>query len=296
VDEKVEAISRTFLGLSHTMKIYVKYSLGHQRAFEKLKMLMETDEFGHLLQGVEAMPGFKATEMTGFLIKPVQRICRYPLLLKEILKSTPAGHHTLSELQEALQCMEQTIVEINEAQRSIERELNLMRAQQDLRLFGMDIDVISPTRTLVIDGPMMLVPVIRKGSGNTKISKKPKQGHYFLFDDFFLFVMNTKKKETPHIFIPVDQALVTDPGENALEIIHAGQQIWMFVLPSYHDKVFLMQKLNQIIEDNLQEARARSSGYELGKSKLNIVTLSRSGKLKTKRTKGKEGKSEIFGH
>ena len=141
------------------------------------------------------------------------------------MKSTPAGHHTLPELQEALECMEQTLLEINEAQRSIERELNLMRAQQDLRLFGMvhspsllsllfiyfklfllflfillfilllqDIDVMSPTRTLVLDGPMCLVPVIRKTSGS-KVSKKPKQGHYFLFDDFFLFVMNTKKKE-----------------------------------------------------------------------------------------------------
>lgn len=27
VDDKVNAISRTFLGLSHTLKIYVKYSL-----------------------------------------------------------------------------------------------------------------------------------------------------------------------------------------------------------------------------------------------------------------------------
>ena len=28
------------------------------------------------------MPGFKTAEMHGFLIKPVQRICRYPLLIK----------------------------------------------------------------------------------------------------------------------------------------------------------------------------------------------------------------------
>lgn len=41
---------------------------------------------------------------------------------------------------------------------------------------------------------MRLVPVIRKTGGN-KVSKKPKQGHYFLFDDFFLFVMESKKKE-----------------------------------------------------------------------------------------------------
>eukprot|EP00026_Physarum_polycephalum_P001560 Phypoly_transcript_01562.p1 GENE.Phypoly_transcript_01562~~Phypoly_transcript_01562.p1 ORF type:complete len:996 (+),score=153.51 Phypoly_transcript_01562:124-3111(+) len=287
-DDKVAAISRTFLGLAHTMKIYVKYSLGHQRALEKLKTLLETDEYGPLLKRVEAMPGFKSSEMSGYLIKPVQRICRYPLLIKEIVKSTPAGHHTLEELQEALNCVEQTLQEINEAQGSIERELNLMRAQHDLRLFGMDIDVMSPTRSLVLDGPIRLVPVIRK-TGGSKIIKKPKEGHYFLFDDFFLFVMNTKKKETPHIFIPAEQSLVKDPGENALEIIHSGQDIWMFVLPSYHDKVFLMQKLNQIIDENLQETRRAGGPDKVGKSTLNMATLSR-----TKSKKKKKGLGDMF--
>ena len=57
---------------------------------------------------------------------------------------------------------------------------------------------MSPTRTLVLDGPMRLVPVIRKTSGS-KVIKKPKEGHYYLFDDFFLFVMDTKKKEISNI-------------------------------------------------------------------------------------------------
>lgn len=82
----------------------------------------------------------------------MQRICRYPLLLRvssvkvsflilipyqELVKSTPSDHTTYSELHEALECMEQVITEINEAQKQIERELNLMRAQQELRLYGM---------------------------------------------------------------------------------------------------------------------------------------------------------------
>lgn len=64
-DEKVNNIARTFLRLSHTLKIYVKYSVyvffektknlifyssGHQRAFEKVNHLFETEEFGASLQ------------------------------------------------------------------------------------------------------------------------------------------------------------------------------------------------------------------------------------------------------
>jgi hypothetical protein len=57
-----------------------------------------------------------------------------------------------------------------------------------------------------------------------------------------------------------------------------------------------MQKLNQIIEENLQEARARNGGMDgnkSGKSALNIATL-RSGKKNKKKGK-KETISELFG-
>lgn len=281
VDDKIKNISRTFLGLSHTLKIYAKYSLGHQRAFDKLNHLFETEEFGTLLQDIESMPGFKAAKMSSFLIKPVQRICRYPLLLKELVKSTPSDHSTYIDLQEALENMELTIEEINEAQRQIERELNLMRAQQELRLFGMDLDIMSPTRTLVLDGPILLVPVLRK---TNKVHKTPKEGYYFLFDDFFLFIRRTKKTQVPHIFIPTDHALVTDPGENAIEIVHVGDLIWMFVLPTYHDKVFLFQKLEQLIADNARDAAAAGQGLTSSdkspsRSALNIATLTRSGTM-----------------
>lgn len=278
VDEKIANIAKTFVRLSPSLKIYVKYSVGHQRAFEKINKLFETEEFGGLLEAVESMPGFKSGKIASFLIKPVQRICRYPLLLKELVKSTPAEHYIFPDLQDALEAMEHTITDINEAQRQIERELNLMKAQQELRLLGMDLDVMSPTRQLVLDGPMLLVSALRKSS---KSSKSPKEGHYFLFDDFFLFVRRAKKTEIPHIFIPADQILVTDPGENALEIIHVGQQIWMFILPTYHDKVFLFQKLESLIEENLKEAkrlhtRVKPTSLDLGQSKSALNVSSRS--------------------
>jgi hypothetical protein len=52
-----------------------------------------------------------------------------------------------------------------------------------------------------------------------------------------------------------------------------------------------MQKLNQIIEDNLQETRLRNfaGADKSGKSTLNIATLSRS-----KSKKKKKGLGDIF--
>src|SRR3990167_8226192 len=42
-------------------------------------------------------------ELDSFLIIPLQRICKYPLLLKELLKSTPPGHTDFASLSDAVE-------------------------------------------------------------------------------------------------------------------------------------------------------------------------------------------------
>lgn len=52
-----------------------------------------------------------------FLIKPVQRVMRYPLLLMELLGATPESHHDRPQLTEALQAVKEINVNINEYKR-----------------------------------------------------------------------------------------------------------------------------------------------------------------------------------
>lgn len=52
-----------------------------------------------------------------FLIKPVQRVMRYPLLLMELLGATPESHHDRPLLTEALQAIKEINVNINEYKR-----------------------------------------------------------------------------------------------------------------------------------------------------------------------------------
>ncbi|KAG9338353.1 hypothetical protein JZ751_025912, partial [Albula glossodonta] len=49
-----------------------------------------------------------------FLIKPVQRVMRYPLLLMELLNATPESHHDRKQLAEAVLCVKEINVNINE--------------------------------------------------------------------------------------------------------------------------------------------------------------------------------------
>ena len=56
----------------------------------------------------------------GFLLTPVQKICKYPLQLGELLKYTRAQHPDYLPLQEALRVMKGVAFRINERKRTIE--------------------------------------------------------------------------------------------------------------------------------------------------------------------------------
>lgn len=58
--------------------------------------------------------------LEGFLLTPVQKICKYPLQLKELLKYTHLEHPDYTSLQRALEMMKKTAMLINERKRKME--------------------------------------------------------------------------------------------------------------------------------------------------------------------------------
>ncbi|KAF9182157.1 hypothetical protein BGZ51_004906, partial [Haplosporangium sp. Z 767] len=62
-------------------------------------------------------------DLKDYLIKPIQRICRYPLLLKEILRLTSLDDPEYQYLEQAHELMKRMAQEMDEAQRAVERKL-----------------------------------------------------------------------------------------------------------------------------------------------------------------------------
>ncbi|VDM29823.1 unnamed protein product [Toxocara canis] len=58
--------------------------------------------------------------LEGFLLTPVQRICRYPLQLTELLKATPVSHLDREPVQAAATAMKSVAASINEKKRRLE--------------------------------------------------------------------------------------------------------------------------------------------------------------------------------
>lgn len=80
-----------------------------------------------------------------FLMKPVQRICRYPLLLKHILQTTPAAHSDRAALAQALAKVEAVVATVNERRRHVENSERIMAIDAQLGLAA-DASLLTPTR------------------------------------------------------------------------------------------------------------------------------------------------------
>ncbi|KAG0308029.1 T-lymphoma invasion and metastasis-inducing protein 2 [Dissophora globulifera] len=62
-------------------------------------------------------------DLKDFLIKPIQRVCRYPLLLKEILRLTSEDDPEYQYVEQTYQLMREKAKEMDETQRVVERKL-----------------------------------------------------------------------------------------------------------------------------------------------------------------------------
>jgi Rho guanine nucleotide exchange factor 4 len=58
--------------------------------------------------------------LEGFLLTPVQRICKYCLLLRELLKATPESHPDHASVDAACNAMRSVANDINDKKRRLE--------------------------------------------------------------------------------------------------------------------------------------------------------------------------------
>lgn len=105
-----------------------------------------------------------------FLIKPVQRVMRYPLLLMELLGATPESHHDRPQLTQALQAVKEINVNINEYKRRKDLGKDLLKPA-GLSVFG---KVFIQYKVWTVFPLLPTVVKYRKGDGDTFIDKISK--------------------------------------------------------------------------------------------------------------------------
>ncbi|NXO05177.1 ARH38 factor, partial [Rhinopomastus cyanomelas] len=134
VEPPMQVIGEVFLQMKGPLEdTYKTYCYRHDDAHTMLESYEKDEELKqhlrHCVQSLKEKPNL--TDMGSLMIKPVQRVMKYPLLLSELLNSTPASHPDHKVLQDALFAMKNINVNINELKRRKDLVLKYKRNDDD---------------------------------------------------------------------------------------------------------------------------------------------------------------------
>ncbi|XP_044024305.1 intersectin-2a isoform X2 [Siniperca chuatsi] len=143
-------------------------------------------DFKDFLKKIATNYRCKGMPLSSFLLKPMQRITRYPLLIKNILEHTPDGHADRSPLREALERAEELCSQVNEGVREKENSDRLEWIQSHVQCEGPIEHLVFNSLTNCL-GPRKLLH-----SGRLHKTKSSRELWAFLFNDFLLLTHSAK--------------------------------------------------------------------------------------------------------
>uniref|UniRef100_UPI003AAB5237 intersectin-2-like n=1 Tax=Centroberyx gerrardi TaxID=166262 RepID=UPI003AAB5237 len=143
-------------------------------------------DFKDFLKKIATNYRCKGMPLSSFLLKPMQRITRYPLLIKNILEHTPDGHADRGPLREALERAEELCSQVNEGVREKENSDRLEWIQTHIQCEGLIEHLVFNSLTNCL-GPRKLLH-----SGRLHKTKSSRELWAFLFNDFLLLTHSAK--------------------------------------------------------------------------------------------------------
>ncbi|KAM9462328.1 dynamin-binding protein isoform 1-T1 [Clarias gariepinus] len=138
--QNTDSIGKVFLDFrSELEQVYKVYCQNHDDAIALLESYEKDENIQkHVLECLENLRAIyhewgktNYINLGSFLIKPVQRVMRYPLLLMELLNATPESHHDRKLLAEAVSSVKGINVNINEYKRRKDLVVKYRKGDED---------------------------------------------------------------------------------------------------------------------------------------------------------------------
>nr|XP_037281605.1 intersectin-1-like isoform X2 [Rhipicephalus microplus] len=160
---------------------YVRFCSCQVRSMAFIQQRSENDpRFKAFTREFCKNPRTRGMPFTSFLLKPMQRMTKYPLMIKKIREYTDASHPDLGYLDEALEKAEQLCSQINEAVKERENADHLEWAQSHIQCNGISERLVFNSLTNILGSRKFL------HSGSLTKVKSGKELVGFLFNDFLL--------------------------------------------------------------------------------------------------------------
>nr|KAG5708226.1 hypothetical protein BaRGS_021160 [Batillaria attramentaria] len=109
-----------FLNKTQQFEIYSEYCNNHPAACEELREMYRVKRYRHFFEACRLLQEMTEIPLEGFLLTPVQKICKYHLQLAELLKYTAPEHPDYPHVQAAVDAMKKIAKLVNERKRKME--------------------------------------------------------------------------------------------------------------------------------------------------------------------------------
>ncbi|XP_076230784.1 uncharacterized protein LOC143176975 isoform X2 [Calliopsis andreniformis] len=176
-------MANTFIKHNSGFKVYTEYCTNYPRTVSVLTDLMGQEETAHAFRERQAALGH-ALPLGSFLLKPVQRILKYHLLLENLSKEYGADCELRENEAEGRKAIEEALA----AMTGIAKHINAMKRRHEHAVRVQEIQSLLygwPGPDLTTSGEL-----VAEGRFRMRGAKAPR--HAFLFDRMLLL---TKKKE-----------------------------------------------------------------------------------------------------
>jgi len=198
LQKKDKQIHVTFERMADFLKMYTQYINGYDLAMETINKLSKKSKFRKFLQATQTSVG---QSLMSFLIMPVQRIPRYVLLLKELIKHTQPGDLQLEPLQRSLDKVTDIAAYVNEQKRQMESRATLLHIAHKLSNVG-SFELFKPNRHHVKQGTLY--------SFHHKMTRR-RDHQFMLFTDVVLWASTgyTLESTADLMHLKLDEISVT---------------------------------------------------------------------------------------
>ncbi|XP_050785014.1 intersectin-1 isoform X2 [Gopherus flavomarginatus] len=255
----------------------------------------EVTEFKEFVKRLAMDPRCKGMPLSSFLLKPMQRVTRYPLIIKNIIENTPENHPDHSHLKHALEKAEELCSQVNEGVREKENSDRLEWIQAHVQCEGLSEQLVFNSVTNCL-GPRKFLH-----SGKLYKAKSNKELYGFLFNDFLLLTqiikplgssgtdkvfspksnLQYKMYKTPIFLNEVLVKLPTDPsGDEPIFHISHIDRVYTLRAESINERTAWVQKIKAASELYIEtEKKKREKAYlvrsqratGIGRLMVNIV-------------------------
>ncbi|XP_012582896.1 PREDICTED: intersectin-2 isoform X3 [Condylura cristata] len=274
--------------LAH-MQAYIRFCSCQLNGAGLLQQKTDEDvDFKEFLKKLASDPRCKGMPLSSFLLKPMQRITRYPLLIRSILENTPETHVDHSSLKLALERAEELCSQVNEGVREKENSDRLEWIQAHVQCEGLAEQLIFNSLTNCL-GPRKLLH-----SGKLYKTKSNKELHGFLFNDFLLLTYMVKQfavssgseklfssksnaqfkmYKTPIFLNEVLVKLPTDPSseEPVFHISHIDR-VYTLRTDNINERTAWVQKIKATSEQYIDtEKKKREKAYQARSQKTSGI-------------------------